>query len=327
MKKLIGTMSLELGMREHEVQSIMSTAPNRYKVYKIPKRTGGWREIAQPAREVKLLQRCLVNVLLSKLPVHPSATAYKIGHSIADNAKPHVENGPILKLDLKEFFPSLRSRDWELYCKRNGCLEEEIDIALSARLLFRRAKGESVLRLAIGAPSSPILSNILMHEFDVKIVQAIEKDHVVYTRYADDMTFSAPRTGYLTGVIKQVARVIRTLDSPMLDLNVKKTVCATKKYRRSITGLILSNDGRVTIGRDKKRSTRAAVHRAVRGLLTASELQILAGTLAYINAVEPAFLGVLKNKYGSIEVEKIQRTKRGERLQKLLEPAVIGVTD
>lgn len=315
MKNLISKLSQETGMREHEVHRIMNTAPNRYKVYQIPKRTGGLRTIAQPAREVKLLQRCLVDVLLKHLPTHDCATAYRSGTSILDNALPHAGNGPILKLDLKDFFPSIRSEDWVAYCRRTGCLENELDIELTARLLFRRAKGASVLRLAIGAPSSPVLSNILMYEFDVRVIEALASEkQVVYTRYADDMTFSAPRTGYLTKVIQKVVRVIRVLESPRLTLNREKTVYVTKKYGRSVTGLTLANDGRVTIGREKKRLIRSAVHRAVLGELSASELQVLSGMLAYINAVEPNYLDVLRAKYGADEVAKIQKVERGKKL-------------
>jgi RNA-directed DNA polymerase len=314
MKALIPELCLQTGLREHEIQRIMSTAPSRYKVFNIKKRNGSLREIAQPAPEVKLLQRAIMKSFLKELPVHASATAYVPGGSILSNAQPHAKNGPILKLDFKDFFPSLRSTDWIAYCKRTKCLEDEQEILLTSRLLFRRAKGRSILRLAIGAPSSPMLSNILMHEFDVRVVEAVQEQKVTYTRYADDMTFSAPRLGYLNDVMQKVAHVIRALDSPNLDLNGDKTTYVTKKYGRSVTGLVLANDGRVTIGRERKRTIRAAVHRALKGLLDPLEMQVLVGTLAYVNAVEPVFMEVLRAKYGTTEIDRIQRAKRDGKL-------------
>jgi hypothetical protein len=257
-------------------------------------------------KPLKRLQRSLMALLLDKLPIHEAATAYRRGFSILDNAKPHAANSPILKLDLKNFFPSIRSHDWELYCKRNKCLVDEEEIYLTSQLLFRRDPNHRSLRLAIGAPSSPMLSNILMFEFDTLVTAFVEEENVTYTRYADDLTFSAPRTGYLTGVKRAVCKIIRDLKSPVLDLNDEKTTYITKKYHRSVTGLIISNDGKVTLGRDRKRLISATLHRAVLGKLSGPERQMLAGTLAYVNAVEPVFLDILKKKYGAKSVEDAQ---------------------
>lgn len=315
MRRLLDTLSFETGMREHELQRIMYTAPNRYKVYLIPKRSGGTRVIAQPAREVKFLQRALSKILLESLPTHDAATAYKPGTSILLNAQAHAESGPILKLDFKDFFPSVRDRDWISYCRRTGCLSTEEDIFLTSRLLFHRRKGEGYLRLAIGAPTSPILSNILMYDFDLKVSEAVGEDKVIYTRYADDMTFSAERTGHLTGVIRTIGRVLRSADCPKLALNRDKTTLITKKFGRRVTGLTLSNDGRVTIGREGKRKIRAAVHRALQGQLNQKELQILTGMLAYVKAVEPSYLEVLTRAYGLRAIEEIQKAPRGDKLR------------
>lgn len=161
-------------------------------------------------------------------------------------------------------------------------------------------------RLAIGAPSSPMLSNILMYEFDRMVQTAVSSDKVIYTRYAGDLTFSAPRTGYLHGVVKAVATVIRQLNYPKLDINGDKTTYITAKYHRSVTGLTLTNDGRVTVGRDRKRALHAAVHRASRFPLSTKELQELSGMLAFVKSVEPAFLTTLESKYGIEVISKIQ---------------------
>jgi RNA-directed DNA polymerase len=84
------------------------------------------REIAQPAREVKMLQRILIDHLLLTLPVHHAARAYRKGLSIRDNAAPHAGSHPILKMDFKDFFPSIRSSDWEKHCNENNILERKI---------------------------------------------------------------------------------------------------------------------------------------------------------------------------------------------------------
>jgi RNA-directed DNA polymerase len=312
MRDIARILAIETGLREEIVRRIMVTAPVRYKTYTIPKRNGKPRLISQPAREVKLLQRALVEVLLKPLPIHPCATAYRTGLSIVDNARPHAGHRPIIKMDLKEFFPSIRGGDWVAYCKDTGCLVDEGDIGLTTSLLFQRRRGSHLLQLAIGAPSSPMISNLLMHEFDKRVLAAVSRDRVAYTRYADDMTFSAPRTGYLTGVIKAVATVIRQIAYPKLDINSDKTTYITTKYHRTVTGLTLANDGRVTIGRDQKRGLRAAVHHALTGKASRQEVEALAGMLAYVNAVEPQYLEVLRGKYGEGAMARIQRATRFE---------------
>jgi len=155
-----------------------------------------------------------------------------------------------------------------------------------------------------------MLSNILMFEFDTLVSAAVEKEMVTYTRYADDMTFSAPATGFLTGVEMAVTKIIRRLHSPSLCINSDKTTYVTKKYQRTVTGLTLANDGRVTIGRDRKRIIGASVDHARHGKLSPSEMQVLAGTLAYVNAVEPAFLVTLEKKYGRQVLAKIKSSVR-----------------
>lgn len=307
MSDLLQTLLHKTGLLERDLVRIISNAPRRYKEYRIPKRTGGFRQIAQPARELKALQRVLISEYLDKQPVHSAAMAYRTGLSIRSNALAHVENGPILKMDFKEFFPSIRVRDWVAYCHYRGIFKDVTDLEHSSRILFQKRKGESILRLAIGAPSSPMLSNILMFEFDALVTDIVQQDHVTYTRYADDLTFSAKRTGYLNSVQKAVAKAIREVNWPRLTLNKEKTVVATTRYHRQVTGLVLTNDHRVSLGHDRKRKISAAVHHASVGRLTEQELKALAGQLAFAFAVEPDFLSRLQRKYGVAEIDRIKR--------------------
>lgn len=313
MTRLISELAGMTGFQEADVRRLMASAPGRYKRYSIPKRDGTRRPIAQPAREIKAIQRAFVTLILDGLPVHGAATAYRPGVSIFDNAAMHAGGGPILKMDLKGFFPSIRLRDWRRYCEENSLFEDESDVTLSGHLLFYREPGTRSLRLAIGAPSSPSVSNILMFDFDAAVTEAVRSDKVVYTRYADDLTFSAPRTGYLTGVQSAVARVIRQQAYPKLEINLAKTTYATRKYNRSVTGLVLANDGRVTIGREKKRLISAQVHRAHLGIIDDEALAKLAGMLAFIRGVEPDYLEVLTNKYGPETVARIVRAASKNR--------------
>lgn len=306
MSKIVADLAIETGMEMSLVERIMRTAPSRYKTYRIPKRTEGYREISQPAVEVKALQRGLIEILLRELPIHEAATAYRAGMSIKDNALRHAGDGPILKMDFKDFFPSIKPRDWTAYCKQTDALTDSMDIQLTSLLMFHQPKGSSVLRLAIGAPSSPFLSNALLFDFDQAITDAVAKDHVTYTRYADDLTFSAPRTGYLVNVEKSVRAALRGLEYPRLTVNDAKTTRVTRKYGRKVTGVTLTNDGAISIGHDRKRELHTAVYRASQGRLGTDELGKLKGMLGFANSVEPEFIEKLRQRFGHEVVAKIQ---------------------
>jgi RNA-directed DNA polymerase len=307
MISLMAILSSETGLAESDLLRLILTAPRRYKVFSIPKRTGGTREIAQPARELKLLQRVMVARILSHLPVHGAARAYRKSLSIRDNASPHAGGGPILKMDFQDFFPSIQSQDWEHYSQHNNVLNGD-DIRLSSLIMFRRTKGERLLKLSIGAPSSPTLCNILLFEFDTLVEAEAAKRGVTYTRYADDLTFSGQRVGMLKDMIKIVQNVAREIGRPRLTVNPLKTTFITASRRRIVTGVTLANDGTLSVGRDRKRLISAQVHHASLGRLSPGELEELAGQLAFVNVVEAQFLIKLRNWYGSEVIEQIQRT-------------------
>lgn len=298
---------LATGIDAADFERIVETAPRRYKVFEIPKRNGGMREIAQPARELKFIQRMLIDVLLKDLPVHGSSMAYRSGVSIKDNAEIHAGNGPILKLDFQDFFPSIRSSDWLDYCRRNNVLDSQ-NASVTSRLLFRKAKGERLLKLSIGAPSSPLLSNILMFDFDRLVAAEAEKRGIRYTRYADDLTFSGQRIGMLKDMLDVVPAAARAIRRPRLRLNREKTKFITASSRRIVTGITLSNDGATGLGHDRKRLIRAKVHHAIQGKLEGEALKILAGELAFANVAEPEFISRLRLKYGSCAIEQIQKS-------------------
>jgi len=304
-------LARETGMGLNDIRKVLLTAPRRYKTYFIDKKSGGQRLIAHPARELKLLQRAFLALVLNDLPVHEAATAYraKPGLSLRDNALPHAANGPILKMDFREFFPSIRGKDWISYCEKNAVFAQASDAELSAMLLFRRAKGEAVLKLSIGAPTSPALSNILMFDFDQAVWSAVAPHLVTYTRYADDLTFSAPRTGYLNGVQSLVAQTVRAMQYPKLEINGAKTRVVTTKFHRDVTGLTLALDGRVTIGQLRKRNIRAGVHNASKGSMPPHELKALAGQIAFAMSVEENFLEHLKSLHGGDLVDSIMKAR------------------
>ncbi|WP_254073144.1 reverse transcriptase domain-containing protein, partial [Acidisphaera sp. S103] len=153
-------------------------------------------------------------------------------------------------------------------------------------IMFRRIKGEQLLKLSIGAPSSPSLCNILLFEFDKLVDAEARKRGIIYTRYADDLTFSGQRVGMLKDMIKVVQKSTRDIVRPRLTVNSAKTTFITASRRRVVTGVTLANDGALSLGRDRKRLISAQVHHASLGKLSPGDLELLAGQLAFANVVE-----------------------------------------
>jgi hypothetical protein len=114
---LIHELVVHFRISPGDLLQIISTAPARYKQYTIPKRRGGVRLIAQPSRELKAIQRYLLETKLSTLPVHAAATGYIKGHNILQNAEHHQHSRVILKLDFVDFFPSIKVPDWDILFK------------------------------------------------------------------------------------------------------------------------------------------------------------------------------------------------------------------
>jgi RNA-directed DNA polymerase len=307
MSKLLAKLGASFLLSEYELMKLIRSAPRRYKVYEIPKRKPGqFRTIAQPAKEVKALQYWVMEHFLSKLPIHPTATAYREGKNIADNAHPHRHGDFLLKLDFTDFFPSLKPRDFERYFTKKLVNLEDGDIEALARILFWKPKGTKKLCLSIGAPSSPLVSNLLLYDFDERVATFCGKHDITYTRYADDLSFSANATSKLQIVERFVTAVCKRTARPKLTLNSDKLVRVSKKQARRITGLVITNDAKVSLGREKKRRIRASVHHFVMGQLNEEECLKLRGMLAYVKSVEPSFLARLRKKYGADTIRRIQ---------------------
>jgi hypothetical protein len=309
MGDLINRIVSDLLLPPADVLSMVRSAPMRYKVYQIPKRNGrGHRTIAQPTPAVKELQRWAVQNVLCAFPVHEAATAYRPAASILTNARAHQGHKYLLKLDFENFFNSITEGDFLAFLRdHNSDLELE-DRKLLCRILFWRPRGSSGLVLSIGAPSSPALSNLLLFPFDEQVAAHCAGLRVAYTRYADDLILSCDEPWRLRDVENWVARTVDAIAYPRLRLNLLKTVHASMKSRRSVTGLILTNDGSVSLGRERKRLIRAMVHKFLMGKMPSAEAATLRGWLAFVNGVEPTFLDALERTYGPARLRHIWKS-------------------
>lgn len=292
---------------ENELVILIATASSRYKTHFIDKRGGrGRREISQPTKEIKFLQRLLIKHELDSLPVHDAVVGYRPGKSIIDHARPHASERYLLKLDFKDFFPSLKLRALEHRLSLDTAYSP-IERWTLGRLLFRSVKRSGIRQLSIGAPSSPHVSNYLLREFDEGISDYCFARNVRYTRYADDLAFSTSLPTVLDDVEMEVRRLLAELTYLGLALNEAKTINVSMKHQRTLVGLTLSNDGRASIGRDAKRELRSMMHRASLGMLSPPEIANLQGRLAFTHAVDPDFVKQLLIRHGFASIGEIGR--------------------
>lgn len=302
--KIISLIALEFGIGRPRVRHIVDTAPDRYKVYTIPKRRGGVRVIAQPSREVKEIQRLVLQRYLNKLPVHKSATAYRKGQNIADNANLHKESRVLCKIDFIEFFNSIKAADWKALARKHLASElSKRDIEACANILFWNHFQSKTLCLSIGAPSSPHVSNVVMYEFDVQCTEIVADMGLVYTRYADDITISGMDYEKVKESRDRIYRAVRALKRPKLSVNSEKSGIYSFGQRRMVTGLVLTPEEKVSIGRERKRHISVLVHKLKNGSLDKESACRLKGLLGFSLAVEPDFVARLRAKYGNAAVD------------------------
>lgn len=294
---------------------IITSAPRRYKIYEIPKRNGGTRVIAQPARDLKILQRYLLDTKLHQFPVHPAATAYVQRKNIAFNASLHTESSFILKLDFQNFFPSIKVDDWEMIARKSTLNFSRRDLAICNLIMFWGAGSPEPRCLSIGAPTSPALSNIVMFRIDERLNEAASNFDVTYTRYADDITVSGDDRDSILRFENFARALIEKTRSPTLIFNDEKRGLYGKGQRRMVTGLLITPDQRVSIGRERKRLISVMLHKVTLGAADAEHVGRLKGLLGFCLATEPSFVSVMRAKYGNRVVDQVLRAEVPKRVR------------
>jgi hypothetical protein len=152
-----------------------------------------------------------------------------------------------------------------------------------------------------------------MFEFDSIVGEEARQRNISYTRYADDMTFSAESITKLREMRAVVVDASAASPWPNLRVNEKKTIYVTRKYRRVVTGVVLTSNGAISVGRDRKRRLSAMIHHAKQGRLNSQEMAILAGELSFVNVVEPDFVVRMAAKYGEELLSSIKRSRTARR--------------
>ena len=274
-----------------------------YVQFMIPKHSGGYRTISAPNPALKSAQtQALQHMNKVSTAMHNAAFAYVKQRSCKDALTVHQENGSnwFMKIDLKNFFPSCNSEFVKTQLKKvfPYCLATENELSWLYDICFLDDA------LPQGAPTSPMLTNLIMIPLDHEINKQLfnyDKHRFVYTRYADDILISCKETfnvKEITGVLEEIFK-----DTP-LKINKDKTRYGSKAGHNWNLGLVLNKDDNITTGFRRKRYLKNSWHNFKRdyGYLYPIEtgvqppvpkfwalhdLQVLMGEAAYIHQIEP----------------------------------------
>lgn len=299
-QKLYSKLQKEVGRSRSSIESFLKNAPNKYKVYTIPKKTSGHRVIAHPSKELKIFQRTLNKLLENTLTTHYCSIAYKKKLSIKDNAIRHSKNAYLLKIDFSDFFNSIDPYLFFSICELRQIHFSDAEKKLLKHLLFWN-KTKSVntkLVLSVGAPSSPMISNFIMCIFDMHLYDYCRNIGVIYTRYADDLTFSTNKKDILFELPKVIESLLVEYYFSKIRINPAKTFFSSKAHNRHVTGITISNSGSLSLGRDRKRIISAMVHKFKIGKLNNDDFKHLQGLISFANHIEPQLIEKFKLKYG-----------------------------
>ncbi|MFN0318583.1 MAG: reverse transcriptase domain-containing protein [Burkholderiales bacterium] len=213
----------------------------KYTTFYIPKKSGGQRQITAPITSLKIIQQKLHYILQLYYQPRPSAHGFVRERSILTNAREHVGKRYVLNLDLADFFPSINlGRVRGLFMSKPFNFNAKVATVLAQICCYEG-------RLPQGAPTSPIVSNMICAKMDGQLQRLAQKLRCTYTRYVDDITFSTSVPRFPVGLAKiasemtgqiiigdELESIIKSND---FRINEKKVRLQTKEQRQEVTGL------------------------------------------------------------------------------------------
>ncbi len=270
-----------------------------YARFTIPKRDGTQRAIWAPKKKLKAAQRWVLHNIVERLPTHGAAQGFLVGRSTVTNAAAHANSRVVLKMDVKDFFPTVTWRRVKGVFRRAGYREQ---ISTLLAMLCTEAPREVVELegktyyvslgprcLPQGAPTSPALTNALCLRLDRRLTGLANKLGWRYTRYADDLTFSLPADAKDTPPDPLIKLVTQIAAAEGFTIKAEKTRLARSGRRQTVTGLVVNRDLPPRAPRKLRRQIRAALHnlKAGKPLPEGESLARLQGYAAYIYMTDP----------------------------------------
>jgi retron-type reverse transcriptase len=260
-----------LRYRPSAVSFIVHTTPPaaRYTTFDIPKRSGGVRTIDAPNDRLKGLQRSLSKLLFeclceieAKDPRRNKLShAFRPGASIISNAKTHHRRRYVLNLDLKDFFPAFNfGRVRGFFLKNEHFRLAEPVATLLAQIACKDGK------LPQGSPCSPVITELMTHFLDIRLVKLAARHKCTYTRYADDITISTNQREFPSALAeldgtewKLGEELVSRINDAGFEVNDAKTRMQLRGSRQIVTGLTVNE--KVNVAQAYYKRVRATAHR------------------------------------------------------------------
>lgn len=272
-----------LGLKKIYVSSVIFASKYHYRHFKIKKRTGGYREICAPYPALLYMQKWIYKEILLKCKINATAHGFVKKRSILTNAIVHKGQNWMLKMDLKDFFPSIPI-NWVVNIFKDIGYTNDVAFYLASICCL-----EDVLPQ--GAPTSPILSNIVASYMDKRLYKLCQEYEYRYTRYADDIAISG---NYISPTFIDV--VYRVIKECGFVVNSKKTRLYGEKGNKIITGVSLANN-EIRIPRTYRRALEKEIYFIMKygldahvkrsKIKTSNYLQSIIGKLNYWLLIEP----------------------------------------
>ena len=242
-----------------------------YRELQLERRDKPPRVIHEPAPILKFFQRRILQRILEQVTPHDAAHGFIKGRSIFTNAAEHTKRRVVVCMDLRDFFPSITfSRVTGLFAQIG--FSGPVAGRLAALCTFQG-------KLPQGAPTSPMITNLICRRMDARLRALLKKHGGNYTRYADDLTFSGDET--ILRVLPLVRQIVK--EEGFTEAREKFRIQRSGS-RQTVTGLVVND--RVTVPRRVRRTLRAMVHRYGSDFANHAEMRRL--LMGYINFMRPA---------------------------------------
>lgn len=224
------------GLKWNIIKNLINNNVDCYHKFYITKKDRvSKREILAPSKELSHVQKYIKESILDNVTISDSCYGFVKGRNIKDNASEHLNSEVVLNIDLKDFFPSVSSDRVYFIFNKICKYDKNLSYCLTKLVTYRNV-------LPQGACTSPIIANIVSYKLDLRLSNLAEKMNIIYTRYADDITFSGDKKVVNKKLFELLKRII---EDEGFYVNNKKVHFSYNFNRQEVTGLTI-NDGKVS---------------------------------------------------------------------------------
>lgn len=287
---------------------------SHYHIFEIPKKSGGKRKISAPKPQLKSFQQWILENILNKISVGEMVHGFTAQKSIVTNAEPHLGQDIIINIDLQDFFPSISyKRVKGLFAKLGYseqlstifalvCTQAHTEEASLDGVKYFIHKGDRFLPQ--GSPASPAISNLIVYKLDKRLQGLALKLGFVYTRYADDLTFSTDHANE-DHINKLLYFVKKVINDENFTVHPDKLHIMRNKHQQKVTGIVVNE--KLNVERQKLRKFRALLHNIeVNGWQNQTWgkafhlINAIEGYINFVNMVNPSKASAFKDKLHAI---------------------------